>query len=389
MFMVWTVLVLLINFVSAIVWDGNSINWAPVWCDIVIRIQIASMVAWPACVLCIVRRLYFIAATTTVTATHTDKRRQLVVDLLITVGAPLLFSLMQLISAGHRGDIFENYGCQPATYNTPVAFVLTWIWPLIISLVSATYGLFTVRAFMKRRQQFKDLVASTGMTWNRYWRLIMLAFADLFFTTPLTVWGVVNSAALVPISPWISWADTHAGYDRFNQYPWVVVKLSPVLVSQLEINRWSAVLCALIFFGFFGFADEAKKNYRLFVSTVSKRLGGTTFSQSTAISDSIVKSGAGSKGGAVYITKHVESKRDSFDSFSDRLSASITVGEYELKVQPYSPTEQSTSSSSSSVISPDEVPQVPRYVIDTASARKPSVPDAPKSVHPDNAFDQV
>lgn len=270
----------------------------------------------------------------------------------------------------------------------------------------------TVRAFMKRRRQFKDLVTSTGMAWNRYWRLVLLAFADFFFTLPLSIWCIVIATALTPISPWISWADTHAHFDRFNQYPWVFIKLSPALVAQLEINRWSGVLTAFVFFAFFGFADEAKKNYRLFVSTVTKRLGSTTFSQSTAISDSyvshpfhfasehalrpclysIVKSGTGSKGGVslpVFITHHVESKRDSLDSFSDKLSTSITVNEYELKVQPYSPTEQSTSSSSSSVISPDEVPQYPQYVIDPASARKPSVPDAPKSVHPDNAFDQV
>lgn len=268
----------------------------------------------------------------------------------------------------------------------------------------------TVRAFMKRRKQFKDVVASTGMTWNRYLRLVMLAVTDLFFTIPLSIWGIVSSAVLVPVSPWISWADTHSNFDRYEQVPWVLMK--PSVIAQLEVNRWSAVLAAVVFFAFFGFADEAKKNYRLFVSTVTKRLGTTTFSQSTAISDSyvyhsihlasehaltppfysMVKSGTSSKGGVslpVYITQQVESKRDSFDSFSDKLSTSITVGEYELKVQPYSPMEQSTSSSSSSMISPDEVHQVPQTVLDSASARKPSVPDAPKSVHPDNAFDQV
>ena len=265
---------------------------------------------------------------------------------------------------------------------------------------------------MKRRKQFKDLVASTGMTWNRYWRLVMLAFADLLFTIPLSIWGIVYSAVLTPLYPWISWADTHSNFDRYDQLPWVVIQRYPSTIAMLEVNRWSAVLAAFVFFGFFGFADEAKKNYRLFVSTVTKRLGATTFSQSTVISDSyvyhsvhfasehvltqspysMVKSGTASKGGAslpVYITHQVESKRDSFDSFSDKLSTSITVGEYELKVQPYSPTEQSSSSSSSSMISPDEVPRVSHTVLDSASARKPSVPDAPKSVHPDNAFDQV
>ena len=106
----------------------------------------------------------------------------------------------------------------------------------------------------------------------------------------------------------------------------------------------------------------------------------------------MVKSGTGSKAGVslpVFITQETDSKRDSFDSYSDKLSTSITIGEYDLKV-PYSPTEQSTSSSSSSVNSPDdEVPRVPESILDPASLRRPSVPDAPKSVYPDNALDHV
>ena len=107
----------------------------------------------------------------------------------------------------------------------------------------------------------------------------------------------------------------------------------------------------------------------------------------------MVKSGTASKGGVslpVFITQQTESKRDSFDSFSDKLSTSITLGEYDPKAQPSSPMEHSTSSSSSSMLSADdEVPQFPGSVLDPASVRRPSVPDAPKSVHPDNAFDQV
>jgi pheromone a factor receptor len=106
----------------------------------------------------------------------------------------------------------------------------------------------------------------------------------------------------------------------------------------------------------------------------------------------MVKSGTGSKTGVslpVFITHQTDSKRDSFDSFSDKLSTSIVIGEYDLKV-PYSPTEQSTSSSSSSVNSPmDEVPRVPESILDPTSVRRPSVPDAPKSVYPDNVLDQV
>jgi len=392
MYMIWTALGCLVHFVGSILWNGNAINWAPVWCDISCRIQTGLSVAWPACGLCISRRLYFIATTTTVTSTRADKRREMIVDFSITLGIPLLQMLLELVVSGHRFNIFENYGCQPATWNTPLAYVLVWSWPVIIGLISATYGLFTVRAFVRRRKQFKDFITSTGaLTYNRYWRLVILATVDFTLTLPLAIWFMVSNATYSVVRPWVSWDQTHFGYSRVFQFPIVVI--GPADIVSQELYRWSAVLCAFVFFAFFGFADEAKKNYRLLASTITKRFGFTTFTGSAAISDSMVKSGTASKGGVslpVFITQQTESKRDSFDSYSDKLSTSITIGEYELKVQPYSPTEQSTSSSSSSVISrDDEIPRAPEPVLDPASVRRPSVPDAPKSVHPDNAFDQV
>lgn len=33
-YMIWTALTLSVDFVGAIVWNGNAINWAPVYCDI-------------------------------------------------------------------------------------------------------------------------------------------------------------------------------------------------------------------------------------------------------------------------------------------------------------------------------------------------------------------
>jgi len=81
-----------------------------------IRVQVAVMVAWPACTLCIVRRLYYIASPTAVTTTQTEvrcctifgvakgqlngqsseqKRREMIVDLLITIGIPVLQMILR------------------------------------------------------------------------------------------------------------------------------------------------------------------------------------------------------------------------------------------------------------------------------------------------------
>jgi pheromone a factor receptor len=134
MYIIWTALACLVHFVDSIIWSGNAINWAPVWCDIctfthcftdfflisdkfysAVRIQLGVAVAWPACGLCIIRRLYHIASPTAVTTTRAEvrcrirlgvakdysnieticqKRREMIIDLLITIGIPVLQMLL-------------------------------------------------------------------------------------------------------------------------------------------------------------------------------------------------------------------------------------------------------------------------------------------------------
>jgi pheromone a factor receptor len=53
-------------------------------------------VAIPAASLCINRRLYYIATANTVTNTKRQKRRAVMVDLVITLGIPILESALRL-----------------------------------------------------------------------------------------------------------------------------------------------------------------------------------------------------------------------------------------------------------------------------------------------------
>jgi hypothetical protein len=56
----------------------------------VVRIQAGLNVAVPAASLCINRRLYKIATIKSVTVTDSEKRRAVIVDLLIGIGIPIL-----------------------------------------------------------------------------------------------------------------------------------------------------------------------------------------------------------------------------------------------------------------------------------------------------------
>ena len=55
------------------------------------------------------------------------------------------------------------------------------------------------------------------------------------------------------------------------------------------MSRWLVVACGLVFFAFFGFADEAQKHYKIAFASVVKRVGYTT-TGSTKIGTGITSS---------------------------------------------------------------------------------------------------
>ncbi|KAF5378503.1 hypothetical protein D9615_007171 [Tricholomella constricta] len=276
LFMIWTAIGCLNLFINSIVWHNNAIDWAPVWCDISTRITLGVSVAIPAASLCINRRLYKIASGTTVSITREHKRRAVMIDLAIGLGIPFLQIPLQFIVQGHRYNIWEDMGCLPTTVNTPAAYPLSFVWPNVIGIISAVYCILTLRAFMKRRAQFSEFLSSNStLTVNRYFRLMSLATVELLFNTPISAYGLYLNATLTPIYPWKSWADIHFDWYTIDTVPAVLWRSRRIHVVTLELSRWSVVFCALIFFAFFGFADESRKHYRLAYWAVAKRFGIT------------------------------------------------------------------------------------------------------------------
>ncbi|KAJ7691152.1 pheromone A receptor-domain-containing protein [Mycena rosella] len=336
LYMIWTALACLVFFINSIVWDGNMIDWAPVWCDISTHFLNGFNLAIPACSLCINRRLYQISSVRSVTKTRAEKRRAIMIDLAIGLGLPLLQIPLQYIVQGHRYNIYEDIGCLGETFETPVAIVLFHLPPLIVGLISAVYCVLSIKSFYHSRAQFKELLSSNNnLNLNRYVRLMCLASTDLFLTIPLSIWVLWVNAAVVGISPWISWEDTHSNFSRVVTVPSIFWRSDPLTVASLETTRWLTVACAFLFFGYFGFADEAIKNYRSMFFSVAKRVG---YSHASMSSSGGVLSSNGSKSkyaqtssapGAlpVFIRKETSQKRDSFDSFSD-MSASFGALDY-------------------------------------------------------------
>lgn len=191
------------------------------------------------------------------------------------------------IVQGHRFDIFEQVGCYPHVVNMLPAYFLVVMWPIVIGIISAIYcgasafpslsnqsisnsmtGL-TLWSFLQRQAQFSELMSSnSSLTMSRYFRLMALAGVELLCTTPLSVFLMVLNLAAQPLDPWVSWQDTHYNFSRVRLFPAVLWNTNRWLVVGIQVNRWSGPFCAFIFFAFFGFAIEARRNYCNAISKV-------------------------------------------------------------------------------------------------------------------------
>lgn len=102
-----------------------------------------------------------------------------------------------------------------------------------------------------------------------------LSMTEISFTTPLAIFMIWLNTAATPVGPWISWEDTHFNYSHVDEIPAVLWRNTHIRAVAFEFTRWVAPMCGLVFFAFFGFAAEAKKNYRAAFWAVARRFGYT------------------------------------------------------------------------------------------------------------------
>uniref|UniRef100_A0A0W0FUY8 Putative STE3-like pheromone receptor STE3_Mr8 n=1 Tax=Moniliophthora roreri TaxID=221103 RepID=A0A0W0FUY8_MONRR len=263
LYILWTALACLNQFVNSIVWNGNIDNKAPIWCDISTKFLVGSSVGIPASSLCINRRIYKMVSTNTFPITRKEKLRALAEELGIGLGIPLLEMVLHYITQGHRFDIFEDVGCFPSTYNTWVAYVLVFCWPLAIGIVSAIYSTMNLIIINKPSSQLRLFLLDDNHSLNRqrYWRLTGLAAIEMIGTIAISCFNIFLNIRS-GIQPWISWENTHYNFSRVQLFPALLWRQFPYSSVAIETSRWIPVLCAFLFFLVFGTSREARNSYR-------------------------------------------------------------------------------------------------------------------------------
>jgi pheromone a factor receptor len=141
----------------------------------------------------------------------------------------------------------------------------------------------TIYTLCKRERQFSEMMSSNrNLNRGRYIRLMALSAIEILGTIPIGTYFIVYNAKK-HVTPWQSWSKTHDQklYSHIFQVPASVWRNTPDDYIGLDMFRWLLVACAFVFFAFFGFADEARRHYRLVYKTLIGRITSTSTSSVT------------------------------------------------------------------------------------------------------------
>ncbi|KAM5538787.1 hypothetical protein V8D89_007509 [Ganoderma adspersum] len=274
----------LTNGINMLLWRENAINFVPAWCDIYIRFYIASSIGVVSSSLVITHRLYHIA---NMTATATDssrarRRRNVIIDLLIGLGIPLLAVALFWFYQGHRFDILEGVGCVEAYPNTFLSILLNTAWPIPIGLASAVFAILALRGGLDRTRDLKLLqVVEPDLSTSCYYRLMALAAANILFTIPLAIYMIVTNLS-EGLYPYRGFADLHSNFGRVESMAAIAWRQNATAVSLINFRIWTPIACAIFFFVMFGFTAEARTQYRRAIARMAKPFGVTFFGQRAA-----------------------------------------------------------------------------------------------------------
>ncbi|KAL4244411.1 G-protein coupled receptor 4 family protein [Abortiporus biennis] len=253
----------------------TALNYAPGWCDFVVRYMHIGTLGQIVAGLVIARRTCLITHGFNTLQMWPDKRREVLVDLAIGLSIPAVQLILFWFMQGHRFDIIGGIGCARALPVSILFITLYATWPIIIGIVSAVYAIRTLTLFfMRRREITKLLIAATdtNLSAARYYRLIVLCAGEVLCTIPLGIFIVVFDIRHV-YYPWRGFADLHSGFDRVDQYPTDLWLTSPWSQFNVEWQSWISIALGLYFFAVFGFSTEAMKHYEKVVKVLLRIIG--------------------------------------------------------------------------------------------------------------------
>ncbi|KAK9247153.1 pheromone A receptor-domain-containing protein [Lipomyces tetrasporus] len=188
----------------------------------------------------------------TLSVSVAQRRRELIVELLLCVGFPLLNLATFYVYQPFRYILLQHSGCIIIFDDSWASFWLNTFWQPFFPIVSAIYSAITIYRYFQRRRQFREVLRSSqsGLTVARFARLLFFCITVMFVELPLAIVTLVTN-----VKPGIhafNFSNTHANWNTIPR----------VVASGTRKDFYYFTIVSVLLFVYFGFGVDARNMYR-------------------------------------------------------------------------------------------------------------------------------
>ncbi|KZT19569.1 STE3-domain-containing protein [Neolentinus lepideus HHB14362 ss-1] len=202
----WLLMCNLIHGVNSLINE----RYAPVWCDLVSKLELATPFAIAIADFCLSQGLESVSSKREVRFSDLWKTR---IQAFVCVGIPIIYLLLSILVQDHRFDIVQNFGCQAAIYVSAPAEILLWLPILLLCLGTVVFSIVVVvRIWRQRADIFLHVRSRSQLAGLDLQVLLCMAVVHAF----LLFYIMLSNLALSNIQPWTTLAAVHAKLNKVD-----------------------------------------------------------------------------------------------------------------------------------------------------------------------------
>lgn len=111
--------------------------------------------------------------------------------------------------------------------------------------------------------------SNSALSTGRYLRLVAMSILQIVWQTTLTAITMYDNIS-PGLRPWTNWADVHSDFGRVDAIPMFVYPVQ--YQRQFFLFLWVMPVSSYIFFIFFGFGEEAVKDYKSAIRWIRRKV---------------------------------------------------------------------------------------------------------------------
>lgn len=229
-------------------WDGKG------WCDLMVRLELASYVSCYSSLFCLLLNLMLIFMVNEATAWWFSHRKtRLGFEIFCCITFPLIIMAMSEVALSRRYSLYKTSGCTLAFSKDRVSVLVFFIWIFLWCFLDMALTATTLALFIQKRKAASNILVCTnsGMNIKRFLRLLGFCVMILCIMILTCIYLGIQLRGL---------NSQFYDSDEHSSLFWNVI-LRYEDSKSVDMNKWIFIACSFIGFLAFGTGSDALSMY--------------------------------------------------------------------------------------------------------------------------------